>query len=81
MKPSPQGRRKPYTALGIARVHCFRHPTRKAVHQWNCCANGNRWIPICLQCDVDLNRMVLRWFRLPGRHALMAKYRAKVGLL
>lgn len=72
------GRRKPYTAEGIKRVPCFRHPKRKALHQWNCCANGNRWIPICLECDVALNAAALRWFGVKNRAALMAAYKNKV---
>jgi hypothetical protein len=33
--------------------------------QWNACADGNLWRPLCGRCDVAVNRMVLRWMRDP----------------
>ena len=68
-----QGRKKPYTELGIGRVPCRRCgvPSKQ---QWQVCANGNRWLGVCLRCDLELNRMVLAFFRLPNRAALMEEY-------
>jgi hypothetical protein len=73
----PRGRRQPYTEIGIGRVACARcgKPSR---YQWNCCATGNRWMAICEACDIDLNRVVLRFFRFPDWRALLARYAAKV---
>jgi hypothetical protein len=58
------GRREPYTSAGIARLPCVRCGKR-AMFQWNACADGNLWRPLCGRCDVAVNRMVLRWMRDP----------------
>lgn len=52
------GRRKPYTEIGVRRLKCIRCG-EQAVHQWNACADGNLWRPICQECDILLNRLVL----------------------
>lgn len=68
------GRRKPYTTIGIRRLRCQRCKRRRAVHQWNCCANDNRWVPICIECDIALNRLALRFMKIPGAARLLARY-------
>ena len=72
--PPDHGRRKPYTERGISRVRCYRCK-RKASEQWNICALGGRYIPLCNRCGASLNALVLRWARVPGRVALMGRYR------
>jgi len=65
MKPTQDwqkhGRKKPYTEIGIERLPCFRcgHP---AYHQWQICADNNLYRPLCLECDIALNKLVLEWF-------------------
>lgn len=54
------GRRTPYTPAGVRRLPCFRCG-QPAAHQWSVCADGNLWRPLCLACDVALNRLVLTW--------------------
>lgn len=54
------GRRRPYTEIGVRRLRCVRCDAQ-AVHQWNACADGNLWRPLCWPCDVALNRLVLEW--------------------
>ena len=71
------GRRTPYTAVGIRRVPCARCG-RPSVHQWSACANGNRYVGVCADCDVKLNELALRFFRIPGRRSLLAAYRRRV---
>lgn len=44
---------------------CFRCKERPALHQWNSCANGNYWLPLCTACDIALNRWVLDFMRFP----------------
>jgi hypothetical protein len=39
---------------------CFKHPRRKAVDQWKICSDGE-WRGICHQCDLELNKLGLRW--------------------
>jgi hypothetical protein len=67
------GRRAPYTERGISRVPCSRcsAPSR---HQWQVCANGNRWLGICWPCDVALNRIALEFMRVPDADRLLAAY-------
>jgi hypothetical protein len=69
------GRREPYTEAGIRRVPCFRCGAR-ARHQWRACADG-LWRPLCLDCDIELNRLTLVWMAHPDRERLMAAYEAK----
>lgn len=71
------GRKKPYSEAGIRRLCCARCKKRPAIHQWNCCALNNRYVAICLPCDIALNALVLRWMKVPGRKALMAAYRRR----
>lgn len=55
-----RGRRKPYTETEIRRLPCARCG-QPAVHQWQICADGNLWRPICENCDVAINEMVLKF--------------------
>ncbi len=67
------GRRKPYTALGIKRIPCQRCK-EPSVHQWQVCANGNRYLGVCLDCDIALNKVALEFMRVPDADALLAVY-------
>ena len=71
------GRRKPYTQVGIQRVPCFRCG-RSAYCQWQICADGNVYRPLCIRCDVAMNACVLRFMRDPDREEKMRKYRERV---
>ena len=53
-------RKKPYTQRGIKRLCCVRC-FGPAVHQWQVCADNNTYRPICAECDVELNKLVLQW--------------------
>jgi transcription elongation factor Elf1 len=70
-------RRKPYTKIGIRRLRCLRCG-RPAVHQWQICADGNVYRPICQRCDLALNDLVMRFMRLPDREEKLARYRKKL---
>ncbi len=67
------GRRKPYTVIGIRRLPCARcgQPAR---HQWQICADGNLYRPICNPCDVALNRAVLEFMGDPEAAEKIATY-------
>lgn len=71
------GRREPYTAIGIRRVPCARCG-QPSTQQWSACANNNLHVGVCTKCDVELNRRVLAFFRLPDRDELMRRYRARL---
>lgn len=70
------GRKRPYTIAEIAQKRCVAcgHQAR---YQWQCCANGNRWLPLCRQCDVALNEAALAIMRVPGRAKMLAAYRRR----
>jgi hypothetical protein len=69
------GRRKPYTLIGIRRKRCVRCGA-SARFQWSACANGNRWVPLCLECDVAVNAIVLDFLKLPNAGELLKQYDA-----
>jgi NAD-dependent SIR2 family protein deacetylase len=68
-----QRRREPYTVIGISRLRCIRCGA-PAKFQWSICADGNNHRPLCLDCDVALNRMVLVWMRHPNAEKLATEY-------
>jgi hypothetical protein len=69
-------RTKPYTTAGIARLACIRCGGQ-AVHQWQICSDGSNWRPLCLACDIALNRAVLEWMGHPDAERLVSAYKAK----
>lgn len=71
-------RREPYTSAGITRLKCIRCGA-PAVHQWQICSDGNNYRPLCLPCDLALNRLVLDWFGHPRADELAAAYERKGG--
>jgi hypothetical protein len=66
-------RKTPYTVAGIRRLKCYRCG-QPAVHQWQICADGNVWRPLCLACDIALNRMVLVWMGFPDALVKVQRY-------
>lgn len=71
------GRRTPYTQRGIERLKCIRCG-EKAATQWQVCADDRRFRPICLACDIALNRMVLSWMHHPRADEVMTRYIERV---
>ncbi len=67
------GRKEPYTETGIRRLPCVRCGA-KARFQWNACADGNLWRPLCGPCDVDLTELVLRGRGDPAAEQKVADY-------
>ena len=53
-------RRQPYTDRGISRVPCCRCG-EPSTQQWSACAIGNKWMALCNDCDVGLNRVALTY--------------------
>lgn len=68
------GRKQPYTAIGIRRLPCARCGKR-AYASWQICADGNLYRPLCMECDIALNELVLRWIGDPDAEAKIAAYR------
>lgn len=72
------GRREPYTEIGVRRLPCVRGCGRKATQQWQICADANLYRPICTECDIELNAMVLRWAGDPDAEMKIATYRERL---
>lgn len=68
-----RSRKKPYTEAGIQRLACIRCGNQ-AKFQWQICADGNNYRPLCAACDVALNRMVLEWAGHPNVDSVMEEY-------
>jgi len=66
-------RKTPYTDQGIRRLSCFRCGDQ-ASQQWQICSDDNTWRPICIKCDVALNRMVLKWMGFKDWKFKIASY-------
>ena len=75
MKP----RRKPYTERGITRVKCAVVGCgNRARYQWQICADGNAYRPICPEHDVAINAAVMRLVWGKSRDADLRRYRKRV---
>lgn len=46
--------------MSLSKIKCVRHPRRKAVSVWSICSDGTKR-GVCAQCDLDLNKMGLKW--------------------
>ena len=69
------GRHKPYTERGLRRLRCSRCGAKKPQFQWQICSDGNLWRPICGECDIELNELVLKFMNDPDRKRKMKEYR------
>lgn len=69
------GRKKPYTQIGVRRLPCFRCG-QKADQQWQICSDGNLFRPVCGDCDIKLNELVLDFMGFENKDELMTKYKA-----
>jgi hypothetical protein len=67
-------RKKPYTQIGIKRLKCFRCG-KQAEHQWQICADNNIFRPICRECDIALNELVLKWMGFHDWEDKIEKYK------
>lgn len=67
-------RLRPYTEIGVKRLKCFRCDNR-AAQQWQICADGNEYRPICSQCDVELNELVMKFMKMTDVHEKIQRYK------
>jgi hypothetical protein len=70
------GRRKPYTTRGIARLPCSRCGARPSRYQWQICSDSNTYRTLCAPCDLELNRLVLEWVGFPDWREKFDRYAA-----
>lgn len=64
---------RPYTQGEVDAADCFRCSSPAAT-QWQVCADGNTFRPLCWACDVELNRRTLEWMGHPDQQRLMLDY-------
>jgi hypothetical protein len=70
-------RPKPYTKAGLRRMPCA-HCAKPAARQWSLrpCAIGRMgWYPLCINCDLALNEIVMDFLNVPDRVERLAAYR------
>lgn len=67
------GRKTPYTEEEIEKLTCVRCGA-PAIHQWQICSDNNMYRPICLACDIALNRLVLEWMGFRNVNSKMKRY-------
>jgi hypothetical protein len=68
------GRLRPYGPRAITKQPCTRCGAPSAF-QWQACANGRRFTPLCPRCDLALNETAVRFMRLANAESLLAEYR------
>lgn len=71
-------KRKPYTEEQIAELPCYKCG-KKSTFQWNACADGNIWRPLCKACDVALNVLVVQFLDPEGWVAKLKAYCRRIG--
>ena len=72
-----QGRNKPYTEEEIKHKKCVRCG-RKAYGTWQACSDKRKHRPLCLDCDIELNKMVLKWMGFPDWESKIQSYENEV---
>jgi hypothetical protein len=71
-------RTRSYTARGIRRLKCFRAGcSNRAATQWQICSDGRVFRPVCLPCDIELNRLVLEWAGFADAAEKLEAYRER----
>lgn len=77
MSAKRHGRRKPYTEIGIRRLPCYRCGSKPARYQWKACFDG-LYHPLCSECDIDLNKIVIFYMHVPRGSAKFRAYRKRI---
>lgn len=66
-------RKKPYTIKEIHGVPCSRCGAPSVV-QWQICSLNKLYGGVCRKCDIELNRLTLRFMKVKNRRAILTKY-------
>lgn len=78
-QPRKHRRVNPYTEIGIKRLTCHRKGcNNKATRQWQICSDGNTYRPICDECDIALNKLVLEFMGFDSQETMMEDYRESI---
>lgn len=71
------GRRDPYTEDEIKKCNCFRCGA-PAKFQWQICSDKNLYRPICEECDIELNYLVLLFMKFGDAEGKIIDYMKRV---
>lgn len=72
-------RKTPYTEIGIKRLKCFRNDcNNKAMYQLQIRADNNVYRPICLDCYIEINKIVLDFMGFDNQVEMMNKYKGLI---
>ena len=66
-------RKTPYTEDEIIKQPCYRCG-QPATQQWQICADNNVFRPICVECDIELNELVLDFVKDKDAAKKIKKY-------
>lgn len=70
-----KGRKLPYTEKGITRMQCaITACNNQAYYQWKICSNNNLFTPICVDCDIMINKIFLKLIAGKNFDKLINKY-------
>ena len=68
--------------VGLMRSRCKHCRSRLGALKWTvqACADGRRRraVLLCAPCDIELNRLVMRYLRIRGAEAAARRYAAKM---
>jgi len=67
-------RSKQYSKEGIKRVPCA-GCGQPSTQQWQICSLNKMHLGICEKCDVDLNRVVLKFFNIRNWPYIVSNYK------
>lgn len=58
-------------------MKCFRCD-KEAAQIWQICSDGNKDRGICIECDIKLNELVLKFMKFRNWKSKMKKYKRKI---
>lgn len=70
-------RTTPYTERGIRRMKCCRCQS-PARFQWQACSDGGTFRPLCVECDIALNKLVIEFLGIPNVDKTIEVYRDSI---
>lgn len=69
--------KKPYSKAEIGKIPCARCG-KPSKHQWQICSLNNEYRGVCTDCDLALNILVLKYFKVPNREEVAKEYAKKM---
>jgi NAD-dependent SIR2 family protein deacetylase len=67
----------PYTRRSIKRAQCVRCGERASDAFTICAAGTHRQLPVCKECDIAINAMIVRFLGFPDAEQMIETYARK----